>query len=152
MKNFKYTLISAAFWIIAIAILGGCIYVILPVFDSPTNTNSNTESSYEDSDSRENYPDGTYSAEVNYYNPDTGTSSSYTLDVEVENNEVTIIHWPNGGWLDESHFTPQELDSTGSCSFTSDEGNQYDIQISELPSSSSTEDDYESNPAEDHEQ
>lgn len=152
MKNFKYTLISAAFWILTIVILGGCLYLIIPAFKSSSSPNGNTESSYEDSDSGENYPDGTYSAEVNYYNPDTGTSSSYTLDVEVENNEVTVIHWPNGGWLDESHFTPQELDSNGSCSFTSDEGNQYDIQITESPSSSSTDDEYESNPAEDHEQ
>lgn len=152
MKNFKYTLISAAFWIMSISILAGCVYVIWPGFDSSTNTNSSYESSYEDSDLVENYPDGTYSAEVNYYNPDTGTSSSYTLDVEVVNNEVTVIHWPSGGWLDDSHFTPQELDSNGSCSFTSDVGSQYDVQISESPSSSSNDDDYESNPAEDHEQ
>lgn len=77
----------------------------------------------------EAYPDGTYCADIDYYNPDTGTRSTYTLNVEVESNEVTVIHWPNGGWLDDSHFSPQELDSDGSCSFTSDKGYQYDIQI-----------------------
>lgn len=75
------------------------------------------------------YPDGTYSADVTYYNPNTGTRNTYTLNVEVEDHMVTVIHWPNGGWLDDSHFTPQELDSDGSCSFTSDAGYEYEIQI-----------------------
>ena len=61
--------------------------------------------------------------------PTTGTRSTYTLNVEVENNEVIVIHWSNGGWLDSSHFTPEALDSSGSCSFTSDKGYEYDIQI-----------------------
>ncbi|CAM4172807.1 hypothetical protein FLAN108750_13875 [Flavobacterium antarcticum] len=77
----------------------------------------------------EAYSDGTYSADVDYYNPDTGTNSTYTLNVEVENNEVTVIYWPNGGWLDDSHFSPQELDSNGSCSFISDKGYEYSIHI-----------------------
>lgn len=75
------------------------------------------------------YSDGTYCADVEYYNPDTGTRSTYSLNVEVENNEVTVIHWPNGGWLDDSHFSPEELDSDGYCSFTSDKGYEYTIQI-----------------------
>ena len=75
------------------------------------------------------YDDGTYCADVDYYNPKTGTSRKYTLNVEVENNEVTKIIWGNGGWLDESHFSPEELDSHGYCSFTSDKGYEYEIQI-----------------------
>lgn len=82
-----------------------------------------------DEDGNEVYPDGTYCADVEYYNPDTGTRNSYTLNVEVENNEVTVIHWPNGGWLDDSHFSPEVLDSSGSCSFTSDKGYEYTIHI-----------------------
>lgn len=82
-----------------------------------------------DEDGNEAYPDGTYCADIDYYNPDSGTRSTYTLNVEVENNEVTVIHWPNGGWLDDSHFSPEELDSSGSCSFTSDKGYEYTIQI-----------------------
>lgn len=75
------------------------------------------------------YPDGTYCAEIDYYNPDTGTRSTYTLNVEVEDNELTVIQWPNGGWLDSTHFSPEELSSEGDCSFSSYDGNQYDIQI-----------------------
>lgn len=75
------------------------------------------------------YPDGTYCADIDYYNPDTGTSSTYSLNVEVENNEVTVIQWPNGGWLDSSHFNSEELDSGGYCSFTTFDGKQYNVQI-----------------------
>jgi hypothetical protein len=74
------------------------------------------------------YSDGTYCAEVEYYNSRTGTSSSYTLNVEIEDNEVTKIYWPNGGWLDDDHFDPEELDD-GECSFTSDKGYDYEVEI-----------------------
>ena len=76
-----------------------------------------------------NYSDGTYCADIDYYNPNTGTRNTYSLNVEVENNAVTVIHWPNGGWLDDSHFTAEELDGDGYCSFTSNEGYEYNIQI-----------------------
>ena len=55
------------------------------------------------------YNDGNYCAEVEYYNLKTGTHSTYTLPVEVENNKLTVIHFPNGGWLDDSHFTPPTI-------------------------------------------
>ena len=97
--------------------------------DSGSSSNYDTELTTTDEDGNEVYPDGTYCADIDYYNPDTGTRSTYTLNVEVENNEVTVIYWPNGGWLDDSHFSPEELDSNGSCSFTSDKGYEYDIQI-----------------------
>lgn len=148
MKNIKYTLISAAAWIIAISSIAGSIYLIF----SSYNGSSTTESSYEDYDSELSHPDGTFSADVNYYNPNTGTSSTYTLDVEVENNEVTVIYWPNGGQLDDSHFTPQELDSNGSCFFTSDQGYDYEVTITDPYYFNPTIDDYEFNPAEDYEQ
>lgn len=75
------------------------------------------------------YEDGTYCADVSYYNSNTGTSNSYSLNVEVENNELVRIQWPNGGWLDDSHFTPEELDKSGYCSFKSDKGYEYTVQI-----------------------
>lgn len=90
---------------------------------------TNEITTYTDEDGNEVYPDGTYCADIDYYNPDTGTRSTYTLNVEVESNEVTVIHWPNGGWLDDSHFSPEALDNSGNCSFTSDKGYEYHIQI-----------------------
>lgn len=107
--------------------------VVIITLQSCKKSNSDSESSGEvttyEEESEEAYPDDTYCADIDYYNPDTGTRSTYTLNVEVESNEVTVIQWSNGGWLDSSHFSPEELDSSGSCSFTTYDGNQYDIQI-----------------------
>lgn len=108
--------------------------VVIITLQSCKKSNSDSESSdevttYEEEESEVAYPDGTYCADIDYYNPETGTRSTYTLNVEVESNEVTVIQWSNGGWLDSTHFSPEELDGSGSCSFTTYDGNQYDIQI-----------------------
>lgn len=75
------------------------------------------------------YEDGTYCADVTYYNPNTGTRRTYNLNVEADNGELTKIYWTNGGWLDNSHFKPPEISDEGYSSFTSDKGYQYSIQI-----------------------
>jgi hypothetical protein len=91
--------------------------------------NDYEEEEQEESYSDENgYSDGTYCAEIDYYYSETGTSSTYTLLVEIENNELTVIHWPNGGWLDDSHFTPPDI-SSGEASFSSDRGVDYTVKI-----------------------
>lgn len=95
-----------------------------------------TDSSYDeeettsisDEDGNQAYPDGTYCADVDYYNPDTGTRSTYTLNVEVEGNEVVRINF-SSGWLDSSEFSSEVVDSGGSCSITGFDGRQFDIQI-----------------------
>lgn len=74
------------------------------------------------------YDDGTYCAEIDYYYAETGTSSTYTLEVEIENDELTKIYWPNGGWLDDTHFTPPDI-SEGIANFTSDRGVDYTVRI-----------------------
>lgn len=109
------------------------IFTVLTIL-SCKNNNSQTDYESETDDvsstyEEEAYPDGTYCADIDYYNPDTGTRNTYTLNVEVEHNEVTVIHWPNGGWLDDSHFSPEELDSNGGCSFSTNDGKEYDVQI-----------------------
>lgn len=106
------------------------IIIITSFYGCKNNSSSNSDYSNEDETETEiGYKTDTYCAEVEYYNPNTGTRSTYTLNVEVEDNELVKIHWPNGGWLDDSHFNPEELDSSGFCSFTSDRGYQYEIQI-----------------------
>ena len=75
------------------------------------------------------FEDGTYSATVDYYNPETGYSQTYTLDVEVEDCEVVQIDFPNGGWLDSDHITPAELDEDGNCTVDGEDGKTYEIQI-----------------------
>uniref|UniRef100_UPI004048AC94 hypothetical protein n=1 Tax=Algoriphagus sp. TaxID=1872435 RepID=UPI004048AC94 len=59
------------------------------------------------------YPDGAYCAAVTYYNQDTDKYFEYTLNVEVKNGKLSKINWGNGGWMDETQFTPTLLDSEG---------------------------------------
>lgn len=74
------------------------------------------------------YSDGDYNAEINYYNPKTGSKSAYTLKVEIEDDKLVKIYWSNGGWLDDSHFTPPDI-STGKAFFISDKGYKYRIRV-----------------------
>lgn len=110
-----------------------CSLSLLSCDDEVKNSVEETE------ESTDGYEDGTYAADVTYYNPRTGTRKTYQLNVDVVNNEVTVIHFPNGGWLDDSHINPEQLDANGFCSFTSDKNNQYDIQITGGESSSTDE-------------
>lgn len=94
-------------------------------------TDASSENDTENTET-EKYPDDTYTATVNYYNPETSYSATYTLDVKVENNEVVEIDFPKGGWLDSSHITPDELDEEGHVSIDGEDGKTYDIQIESL--------------------
>jgi hypothetical protein len=117
--------------------------------------NTSCKSSNDESPSEyvtaEGYEDGTYCADVSYYNPNTGTSNSYTLEVEVQGNQVTQINWGNGGWLDEDHFYAQDLDDSGYCSFTSDKGYDYTVQITGQDCGYTDESSFESDVQEDEE-
>jgi len=75
-----------------------------------------------------NYADGNYCAEVKYYNPNTGTRSAYILQVEVKNNKLMVIRFSNGGWLDDSHFTPPTI-KDGKAMFVSDRNYRYEIKL-----------------------
>lgn len=110
------------------------IYLLLVLFS--VFSCKKTPANYEDSDNIsisqlvdvDGYSDGTYCAEVEYYNPNTGTRSTYESDVEVEDGYLVQIDWPNGGWLDETHFSSEDI-SSGECSFTSDRGYEYTVTL-----------------------
>lgn len=76
------------------------------------------------------YPDGKYLADVEYYNPNTGTTSNYSLKVKVRNNKVHEIEFDNGGWLDDDHFYPEKL-KRGSATIETDKGYEYKIILLE---------------------
>jgi hypothetical protein len=104
--------------------------------DSSDYEYEETYDNYEEDENEYNYDsgnnlfeDGTYSATVDYYNPETDYSATYTLDVEVESNEVTIIYFPNDGYLDEDHISPDELDESGYVIIEGEEGKSYEVQI-----------------------
>ena len=73
--------------------------------------------------------DGIHAAAVDYYNPETGYSKTYTLDVEVQNCEVIQINFPNGGCLDNDHLSPEELNEDGESVVEGENVKTYSIQI-----------------------
>lgn len=96
---------------------------------SNTNSyNNHSERYYDKEDEEERYPDDTYCADVDYYNPNTGFSNNYTLNVDVEYNEVVRISF-SSGWLDNSEFSSEELDEDGYCDIRLYDGREFEIQI-----------------------
>lgn len=68
---------------------------------------------------------------IHIYNPKTEHETMSDLYVEVKDNKVVKIYWDNGGWLDESHFNPDEayLDSNGYTSFDDDRGRDFGVTL-----------------------
>ncbi|PGH41011.1 MAG: hypothetical protein CRN43_00935 [Candidatus Nephrothrix sp. EaCA] len=73
--------------------------------------------------------DGTYSSTVEYYNPNTGYSGTYSLDVEVQDCQVVQINFPNGGYLDEDDISYSDIDEDGNASVDGEDGKTYEIHI-----------------------
>lgn len=73
--------------------------------------------------------EGEYNAIVTYYNPNTDTHSKYTLQVHVYENKLIRIDFPNGGWLDTTHFEPSRLSWTGQTCIYTDLKYQYCVDI-----------------------
>ena len=80
------------------------------------------------SNNNSSFDNGEYCAEIHYYYSQTGTSSNYTLLIEVEDGKLIKILWSNGGWLDDTHFDPPDIED-GTTEFTSFEGVQYTVKI-----------------------
>jgi len=97
------------------------------------NSNRSYFSDEENENSENNsgckYDDGTYSATVDYNNPETGYSATYTLDVEVQDCQVVQINFPNDGYLDEEHISYADIDEDGNASVDGEDGKTYEIQI-----------------------
>jgi hypothetical protein len=89
---------------------------------------SYSENNNSEDEDEEGIEDGTHSAAVDYYNPKTGYSQSYNLDVEVEDGEVNQINFPNGGYLDNSHINSGELQD-GNTTLEDENGRSYEITI-----------------------
>jgi hypothetical protein len=75
------------------------------------------------------FEDGTHAATVNYYNPQTGHTAKYELEVQVEDCKVVQIDFPNGGWLDEDHIPATEINDTGDAALKDDKGRDWKIHL-----------------------
>jgi hypothetical protein len=103
------------------------------------NKSGNSNSSFYNDETDENneynsdceYDDGTYSATVDYNNPETGYSATYTLDVEVQDCQVIQINFPNDGYLDGDHISYADIDEDGTATVYGEDNKTYEIQIDE---------------------
>lgn len=96
------------------------------------SSEENNEESGEENNEYSNgckFEDGTYSATVDYNNPETGYSATYTLDVEVQDCQIVQINFPNDGYLDEDHISYADIDEDGNATVDGEEGKTYEIQI-----------------------
>lgn len=59
--------------------------------------------------------DGSYTADVEYYNTTTGINTLYVTKVHVEDGYLKVIKWPNGVWLASEYFKPQKIRKDGTC-------------------------------------
>jgi hypothetical protein len=96
-----------------------------------TDFEVSTETYAEEEETSEAFEDGTHAATVYYTNSETGYSVTYTLDVEVEGNEVTTIYFESGGYLDSDHIQSAELDESGNATIYGEGGKTYEVQIDE---------------------
>ena len=74
------------------------------------------------------FADGDYCAQVKYYNPSTRHAAVYTLNVKLRDNRLVEIYWPNGGWYDNTHFSPADIED-GDAEFVSDRNVEYRVVI-----------------------
>jgi hypothetical protein len=68
---------------------------------------------------------------IHIYNEETETETMSDLYVDVQSNKIIKIYWDNGGWLDETHFNPDDaiLDSDGYTSFNDDRGRDFGVTL-----------------------
>jgi hypothetical protein len=107
------------------------------IYEEDSNESNNSESIDESSQNAQDdkIADGSHSAIVDYYNPKTGYSATYDLDVDVENGEVVRINFPKGGWLDddihpsESRLKSEELDDNRNATLKDENGRTFEVQI-----------------------
>jgi hypothetical protein len=108
-------------------------FIFLTLLSQCTDENSGNYNSEEEGTDNESsscgIEDGSHSATVEYHNPDTGHSATYDLEVEVEECVVTTVYFPRGGWLDDSHISPEELDSDGNVTLEDEKGRTFEVHI-----------------------
>lgn len=108
--------------------IASCSYSSEEDEDSEDYSEDGYEYSDNDSEDSEDIEDGTHTATVDYYNPKTGYSKTYTLDVDVEDGQVSEIDFPNGGYLDDSRISSDNIED-GNCTVEDDEDRTYDVQL-----------------------
>ncbi len=58
---------------------------------------------------------GSYTADIEYFNTTTGVNTLYVTKVIVEDNYLKEIKWPSGVWLHSDYFQPEKIKKDGTC-------------------------------------
>jgi hypothetical protein len=77
--------------------------------------------------SEQNQSESGNSGNVHYRNPGTGYEADYTLDADIEGDEVTTIYFGNGGYLDESHIVSSERIDESTIEVIDDRGRIFEV-------------------------
>lgn len=78
-----------------------------------------------------NFENGTYCATLRYYDNRQRTNMSCPLLVELENNQITHLSKSDCNSFDESAVTTMPVSHEGIISFTSNEGNEFTVILTE---------------------
>jgi hypothetical protein len=97
--------------------------------NTPQNSDEETAEGITNNPTDCKFEDGTYSATVDYNNPETGYSATYTLDVEVQDCQIVQINFPNDGYLDDNHISYADIDDEGNALVYGENGKTYEVQI-----------------------
>ena len=66
-------------------------------------------------------------ATIDYYNPNSGTTSTYRCEVDLDNSgRVLRINWRNGGWLEADDLTEN---ADGTQTITRSDGAEYTVHL-----------------------
>ena len=77
--------------------------------------------------------DGSYTADITYYNTATGANTLYVTKVHIENNYLKDIKWPNGVWLADQLFKPERIKKDGTCTISNlEKGYENRVKILDL--------------------
>jgi major membrane immunogen (membrane-anchored lipoprotein) len=76
-----------------------------------------------------NFTDGMHAATVDYYNPKTEHTAKYDLQVQVKDCKIVQLNFPNGGWLDEDHIQPTDLNEEGGANLKDDKGRIWKVHM-----------------------
>lgn len=69
----------------------------------------------DEAEEKRSIKDGSYIADVEYFNISTGANVTYVTKVMVRDGYLEVIKWPNGVWLASNYFKPHKIRQDGTC-------------------------------------
>lgn len=91
------------------------------------------EEEIEDEAETRKIKDGSYTADIEYYNSTTGVNTLFVTKVHVSNGYLRDIKWPGGIWIHSEYFQPEKIKRDGTCTIQNiEEGYETKVTILDL--------------------